>query len=219
MFDKNMFRPKSKTTTTTTTTTPFQSFTHKTTTATRSIWVIVQLCFVVIQILASLVSPVNCDKPITTSSLSSSSSSSSPSLPSSSSSSSSGLHFIRSHNGDKLLHRVTRLTKLDQYALLDHNNSSSNSASHDRLSNSANYMASYGLRTRFQPQKFYSKKERTSTLGAPKGNLVSLNLISEPPKDICNGFCNCERKNAFVTVTCDYQKNSRVSVTRENEIY
>lgn len=212
MFDKNMFRPKSKTTTTTT---PFQSFTHKTTTATRSIWVIVQLCFVVIQILASLVSPVNCDKPITTSSLSSSSSSS----PSSSSSSSSGLHFIRSHNGDKLLHRVTRLTKLDQYALLDHNNSSSNSASHDRLSNSANYMASYGLRTRFQPQKFYSKKERTSNLGAPKGNLVSLNLISEPPKDICNGFCNCERKNAFVTVTCDYQKNSRVSVTRKNEIY
>lgn len=215
MFDKNMFRPKSKTTTTTT---PFQSFTHKTTkttTATRSIWVIVQLCFVVIQILASLVSPVNCDKPITTSSLSSSSSSS----PSSSSSSSSGLHFIRSHNGDKLLHRVTRLTKLDQYALLDHNNSSSNSGSHDRLSNSANYMASYGLRTRFQPQKFYSKKERTSNLGAPKGNLVSLNLISEPPKDICNGFCNCERKNAFVTVTCDYQKNSRVSVTRKNEIY
>lgn len=199
MFDKNMIRPKSNNTITTT---PLNSFTHKTTTtATRSIWVIVQLCFVVIQILASLVSPVNCDKPITTSTSSLTSPSSSLTSPSSSS----GVQFIRSHNGDKLLHRVTRLTKLD------HSNSS-NSANHERLTNSANYMASYGLRTRFQPQKFYSKKERTSAVGAAaKGNLVSLNLISEPPKDICNGFCNCERKNAFITVTCDYQKNPMVS--------
>ncbi|KAM7348327.1 ben isoform 2-T2 [Cochliomyia hominivorax] len=213
MFDKNMIRPKSNTTT------PFHSITTKTPTNSRStittikrssIWVIVQLCF----LLTFYIFPINCDKLQQQQYQQQQQQHSEMPILSSSTSSPSTVHFLRSHNGDKLLHRVTRLTKLDQYALLDHNNNNNNKSSQsvinrDLLQNTANYMASYGLRTRFQPQKFYSKKERSSA--ATNQNLVSLNLISEPPKDICNGYCNCERKNAFITVTCDYQKNSRLS--------
>ncbi|XP_065362958.1 uncharacterized protein be isoform X2 [Calliphora vicina] len=171
------------------------------TTKTTAMWVIVQLCVVVLQILASSVSPANCDKQIPTLSPTSSPSPS-PAA---------NTHYTRSLNGDKLLHRVARLTKLDQFALLDHNsNNNSASASKDRLQNPASYMASYGLRTRFQPQKFYSKKERKEAANNQKSNLVSLNLVSDPPKDICNE-CSCERKNAFITVSCDYQKNQKLS--------
>ncbi|KNC30502.1 hypothetical protein FF38_07824 [Lucilia cuprina] len=199
-----MIRPKN--TITTTATTPLASFTTttkvRTATTTSTMWVIVQLCFVVIQILATSIPPAHCDKQ---------QQQEIPTL----SPTTANTHYIRSQQGDKLLHRVARLTTLDQYALLDHSSNSSNSGSgspnRDRLANTANYMASYGLRTRFQPQKFYSKKERSSAANAQKGNLVSLNLVSDPPKDICNGYCTCERKNAFITVTCDYQKNPRLS--------
>lgn len=237
MFDKNVSRPKTTnnpttaylnpivaatadTTYTLTKTTPHTRSTTiiTTRTTTTNMWVIVQLCLIIlinIQILASVIAPVNCDKLIPTlSSFSTLLSPSQSSPPPPSSLSLPANTIVRhTHNGDKLLlshRRITRLTHLENDSLITAANNTS-SVSSGESGPAAIYMASFGLRTRFQPQKFYSQKERSSA-GKNGGNFVSLNLITEPPKDICEGFCQCERKkNAFVTVTCDYQTNSRVS--------
>lgn len=186
-----MIRPK--TTTTTTTLSPSKPPTRitKMQRTTSSIWVIVQLCFVTIQILATLVPLTNCDKQIPTAS---------------------PLHYSRTNNGDKLLHRVARLTKLENYSLISTAVANNNKSSTPILLKPAGYMAANGLRTRTSPQKFYSQKERS--LAMIGNNLVSLNLVTEPPKNICDGHCKCERNNAIMTVTCDYQKNPKVSTNK-----
>lgn len=169
-------------------------------------WVIVQFCLIFLQILATTIPPVHCDKPITTTSIDSA-----PAIDTHGTAT--ATIATNNNNGDKLLHRVARLTKIEDYALLsDESNKTRSPNAGSFPYNSAGYLASNGLRTLLKPQKFYTKQERFSAGPNRKnGNLVTLNLVTEPRKDICNGHCLCEKKNAFNTVTCDFQKNPRVS--------
>lgn len=180
------------------------SFRKQTTTTT--MWVIVQFCLIFLQILATTIPPVHCDKPITTTSIDSA-----PAIDTHGTAT--ATIATNNNNGDKLLHRVVRLTKIEDYALLsDESNKTRSPNAGSFPYNSAGYLASNGLRTLLKPQKFYTKQERFSAGPNRKnGNLVTLNLVTEPRKDICNGHCLCEKKNAFNTVTCDFQKNPRVS--------
>lgn len=197
------------------------------------IWVIGQFCvFILLQILATTIPPISCDnQQFTSTSLQKTNDI--YKSPNNSSSSPTGLNpniiihdnnnqsSNNNNNNDKLLHRVARLTKVDYSMLSDETNNNKNKSSlpggnrsnGGRLYpyNSAGYMASNGLRTLLKPQKFYTKQERFSSPDSKAGNLVSLNLVTEPRKDICNGHCQCEKKNAFTTVTCDYQRNPKVS--------
>ncbi|XP_075159237.1 ben [Haematobia irritans] len=177
---------------------------------TSTMWVIVQFCLIFLQILAATIPPVYCDKDFTSNAAPSAISDESNAIKSSIATS------VINSNNDKLLHRVARLTKVD-YALINDeiSNNSSHNSGNSYPYNSAAYLASNGLRTPLKPQKFYTKEERFSGAGSgSKGknaNMVTLNLVTEPRKDICNGHCQCEKKNAFTTVTCDFQKNPRLS--------
>lgn len=54
---------------------------------------------------------------------------------------------------------------------------------------------------RQQPQQFYAN------------SLVSFNLVTETRQDICLYHCTCQRgRNSFVTVTCNFQENPKVSL-------
>ncbi|XP_061399594.1 uncharacterized protein LOC133335325 [Musca vetustissima] len=179
------------------------SFSPQTTTPT--MWVIVQFCLIfLIQILATAIPPVNCDKDFTTTT-------------------SHGININTNNSNDKLLHRVARLTQVDYSLLKDENNRTSNNNNNPIIAGSggaiaypysapAGYLASNGLRTLLKPQKFYTKQQRFSS-DKKNPNLVSLNLVTEPRKNICDGHCQCEKQNSFTTVTCDYKKNPKLSST------
>uniref|UniRef100_A0A1I8P772 Right handed beta helix domain-containing protein n=1 Tax=Stomoxys calcitrans TaxID=35570 RepID=A0A1I8P772_STOCA len=186
------------------------------TTTSTTMWVIVQFCLIFLQILATAIPPVHCDKdfPSTNSTAAAAIVAAASSI-----SASQGSNAIANSpsNNDKLLHRVARLTKVD-YTLLSNDEANNNSRSHNAGGwhpyNSAAYLASNGLRTPLKPQKFYTKEERFPSGNGAKGknaNMVTLNLVTEPRKDICNGHCQCEKKNAFTTVVCDFRKNSKLN--------
>lgn len=59
----------------------------------------------------------------------------------------------------------------------------------------------HGLyRSHLEPQRFFSN------------SLIGLSLVTESRQDICDQHCTCERgHNSFVTVTCDFHENPKVS--------
>lgn len=68
--------------------------------------------------------------------------------------------------------------------------------------NNNNQRSERSLRSsRLPPQQFYAN------------SLSSFNLVTEQRQDICTQHCTCQRgRNSFVTVTCDFQENPKVSV-------
>lgn len=166
-----------------------------------TMWVIVQLCstLCILQILATSVSLVNCDKHMST--YATEQGTQETRMLSSNNS--------NNNNSDKLLHRVTRLTQTQ-----DPNSIRNVGKRSSAFNNTAGYMASYGLRTLKVPQRFYTKQLRSAWSGQTTiGNeLTSLNQVKDTTarRDICKD-CTCDRKNSFISVTCDFQKNPNVS--------
>uniref|UniRef100_A0A1A9WVB5 Right handed beta helix domain-containing protein n=1 Tax=Glossina brevipalpis TaxID=37001 RepID=A0A1A9WVB5_9MUSC len=99
------------------------------------------------------------------------------------------------NEGDQLLQRFTRSLK--------YNNFSSSRFNKAEAINSTGYLASYGLRTKYKPQEFFSKQQKTPT-GSTINDLTSYNLITESRKDICKDHCSCKRGgNAFLSSIFD----------------
>uniref|UniRef100_A0A1I8MBC7 Right handed beta helix domain-containing protein n=1 Tax=Musca domestica TaxID=7370 RepID=A0A1I8MBC7_MUSDO len=175
-------------------------------TKTTTMWVIVQFCLL---FLATTIPPAYCDKDFTTTTTT-------PSH---------GINNNNISNNDKLLHRVARLTKVDYSLLKDETNRTNSNnpiiagsggaaaaIAYPYSAPPGGYLASNGLRTLLKPQKFYTKQQRFSS-DKKNPNLVSLNLVTEPRKNICDGHCQCEKQNSFTTVTCDFKKNPKLSST------